>query len=134
MRIDTVKRRGKTDVTSVSPLLYCNRLSSSNPSTIFMLTFTDILLIGQQFGLCFECFLYGKISVLCALTCTITVTIAKEVQLLHGPGVYSPYIFAMPKERFQDSNDRLLCSLSSLCSIYSYRGLCFAIYHICNIF
>ena len=69
-------------------------LSSSNSSTIFMLTFTDILLIGKQFGLCVECFLYGKISFLCDLTCTITVTIAKEVQLLHGPGVYSG-IFAI---------------------------------------
>ena len=33
MRIDTVKRRGKTDVTSVFPLPYWNRLSSSIPST-----------------------------------------------------------------------------------------------------
>jgi hypothetical protein len=39
---------------------------------------------------CLEGFFYGKTSVLCALTCTL----AKEVQLLPGLGLYSG-IFAM---------------------------------------
>ena len=41
-------------------------------------------------GVCLEGFFYGKMSILCALSCTI----AKEVQLFPGPGVYSG-IFAM---------------------------------------
>ena len=40
--------------------------------------------------MCVEWFLYGKISVLCALTCTL----AKEVQLFPGLGIYSG-IFAI---------------------------------------
>ena len=35
--------------------------------------------------MCVEWFLYGKISVLCASTCTL----AKEVQLFPGLGIYS---------------------------------------------
>ena len=41
-------------------------------------------------SMCFEGFLYGKIYVLCALTCTL----AKEVQLYPGLGIYSG-IFAI---------------------------------------
>ena len=44
----------------------------------------DILFMGVEW------FLYGKISVLCALTCTL----AKEVQLFPGLGIYSG-IFAI---------------------------------------
>ena len=43
-------------------------------------------------SVCLEGFLYGKISVLCALTCTVT--LSQEVQLSPGLGLYSG-IFAM---------------------------------------
>ena len=82
--------------TSIFPVLrvYCNRLSSSesNPRTVFM--FTNIEWETLLFGPCIEFFLYGKISesVPWALTCTVT--LAKEIQLFPGPGVYSG-IFAI---------------------------------------
>ena len=47
---------------------------------------------AQFISLCLEWFLYGKISVLCALNCTVT--LAKEVQLFPGLGLYSG-IFAI---------------------------------------
>ena len=47
---------------------------------------------AQFISLCIEWFLYGKISVLCALNCTVT--LAKEVQLFPGLGLYSG-IFAI---------------------------------------
>ena len=51
-----------------------------------MITSDEALMIAM----CLEGFFYGKMSVLCALTCTL----AKEVQLFLGLGVYSG-IFAM---------------------------------------
>ena len=54
-------------------------------------TANEILIIS----LCVESFLYGKISVPWALTCTVIQTVAEEVQLLFpGPGLYSG-IFAI---------------------------------------
>ena len=53
--------------------------------------------------LCIEWFLYGKISILCALTCTLV----KEVQLFPGLGLYSG-IFAMylqcPQNKFRTAS------------------------------
>jgi hypothetical protein len=51
-----------------------------------MFTTADLLFIG----ICLEGFFFGKISVLCALTCTL----AKEVQSFLGLGIYSG-IFAL---------------------------------------
>jgi hypothetical protein len=70
-------------VTSVFPLLYYNRIrvSSSILGTVFMLTPLELRLIY----LYLEGFFFGKISVLCALTCTL----AKEVQLFLDLGIYS---------------------------------------------
>ena len=101
-------------------LLYFNRLSSSNPSpsTVFkfMLTYFDTYFIP----LCLEWFLYGTIliSVLCALTSTL----AKEIQLFPGPGLYSG-IFAIylqcPKKESRTAMI-IFYVLSSLCSIDCY--------------
>ena len=68
-------------------LLYCqcNCLSYSSLATAFMFTAQEL---EELFiGLCLEGFFYGKISVLCALTCTL----AKEVQpqLFSILGLYS---------------------------------------------
>ena len=52
----------------------------------FMLTETDFFYIGM----CLEWFLFGKISVLCGLTCTLS----KEVRLFPDLGIYSG-IFVM---------------------------------------
>ena len=71
--------------------LHYNRLSFSSPVTVFMITEIE----GAYIGICVEGFLYGMISVLCALTCTLV----KEVHILNywlfpDPGMYSG-IFAM---------------------------------------
>ena len=55
------------------PHLYYNCLTSSSPVAVFMITWEELNVLFM----CVEWFLYGKISVLCALTCTL----AKEVQL-----------------------------------------------------
>ena len=54
---------------SVFPLFYYNHLSSSSLGTVFMATreYLERLFIA----LCLEGFFYGKISVPCALTCTL---------------------------------------------------------------
>ena len=58
--------------------------SSSSPCTVFMLTAQELAV--PLF--CLEGFLFGKISVLCALTSTL----AKEVQLFRGVlGIYSGF-------------------------------------------
>ena len=69
--------------TSVFLLLYCNRLSSSSPSTVFMISFNESFLIS----LCLEWFLYGKI-------CALTLNLAEEIELFPGTGLYSG-IFAI---------------------------------------
>ena len=61
-----------------------------------MFTFAESIFIGM----CVEGFLYGKISVLFTLTCTL----AKEVQLFPGPtlglysGIFAIYLQCLPKE------------------------------------
>ena len=54
--------------TSVLPHLYYNRLSSFSPDTFFMITSTDDI---SYLSYCLEAFLYGKISFLCTLICTL---------------------------------------------------------------
>ena len=44
--------------------------------------------------MCFEGFLFGNVSVLCALTCNLAISFTEKVQLFHVPGVYSG-IFAI---------------------------------------
>ena len=66
------------------PTQYSNTsvsLSSSSPGTIFMNTQEELSVLFM----CVEGFLYGKISVLCDLVCTLV----KEVQLFPGLGIYS---------------------------------------------
>ena len=100
--------------TSIFPLFYrdYNRLSS-NPSTgtVFMLTFNEILFIV----LCLEWFLYGKISVPWALTCTVT--LAKEVQLFPGPGIYSG-IFAIYLQCPKKESRSAMIVFYVLCLLY----------------
>ena len=77
-----------------------------------MITATGIDLLT----ICLEGFLYGKISVLCALICAL----AKEVQLFPGPGLYSG-IFAIylqcPSTRNRD-NSRTPIVFYALCILY----------------
>ena len=63
-----------------------NRLSSSNPNTVFMFAKFEAYFIV----LCFEWFLYGKILI----SALNLVTLAKEIQLFSGTGLYSG-IFAI---------------------------------------
>jgi hypothetical protein len=65
-------------------------------------------------GLCIEWFLYGKISVLCALNCTL----AKEVQLFPNLlGLYSG-IFAMYLQRPQNKSRTASIIFYALCVLY----------------
>jgi hypothetical protein len=76
-----------------------------------MFTDSDAVFIA----LCLEGFFYGEISVLCALTCTL----AKEVQLLPGLGLYSG-IFAMylqcPQNKSGDKTTSII--FYALCLLY----------------
>ena len=75
-------------------------------------------------GICLEGFFYGKISVLCASTCTLakyvptwTWIIPRSRTLLRD----IRYLFTMHIENVQDANHPFLCSLHSLRSIYCYH-------------
>ena len=50
--------------------------------------------ILESFSICFEGFLFGNVSVLCALTCNLAISFAQKVQLFPVLGVYSG-IFAI---------------------------------------
>jgi hypothetical protein len=67
-------------------------------TTIIMFTGSSPGADANFIGTCIEGFLYGKISVLCALTCTL----AKEVQLLPAGGRTLfrniRHVFATPPE------------------------------------
>jgi hypothetical protein len=81
-------------------------LVSPIPGTVFMLSGIELSLVGY----CLEGFLFGKISVLCALNYTL----AQEVQLFLGLGIYSG-IFAL----------YLQCSLKeSRTAIFIFYVLC----------
>ena len=71
-------------------------------------------------AMCVEEFLYGKISVLCALTCTL----AKEVQLFPGLGIYSgKYLLYASKE----STGRMPTIISYvLCLLYQATRIHFS--------
>ena len=56
-----------------------------------MFTIPQIL---ECFSICFEGLLFGNVSFLCALTCTLAISFAKKDQLFHVLGVYSG-IFAI---------------------------------------
>jgi hypothetical protein len=80
------------------------------PDTVFMFTGSSYI------ALCLEGFFYGKISVLCALTCTP----AKEVQLFPGLGFYSG-IFALYMQRPPNNNSQSRTAsiiFYALCLIY----------------
>ena len=68
---------------------------------------------GNFIALCIEWFLYGKISVLCALTCTL----AKEVQSLPGLGLYSG-IFPMYLQNPQNKLRKESITFYTLCVLY----------------
>ena len=63
--------------------------------------------------ICLEEFLYSKISVLCALTCTLA---AKGPNISRSRNLFRNirYIFTMSIKGVQDGNYRFLCSLFSL--------------------
>ena len=93
----------------VFPLLYY--LSSSSPGTVFMFTFAESGFIGM----CLEWFLYGNISVLFDITCTL----AKEVQLFPGLGLYSG-IFAIYLQCLLSKESRTgnMITFCILCILY----------------
>jgi hypothetical protein len=75
---------------------------------------------GTFIAICIEWYFYGKLSVLCAVTCTL----AKEVQLFPGLGLYSG-IFAMylrcPSNESRSRTATIifyaLCLLYVLCTV-----------------
>ena len=64
-------------------------------------------------GLCLEGFFYGKISILCALTCTL----AKEIQLFPNLGLYSG-LFALYLQ-LQMNKPRTAFIFCALCILYA---------------
>ena len=84
-------------------------LKSSRPGTVFMITWREAIFLA----LCLEGFFYGKISVLCALTCTL----AKEVQLFPGLGFYSG-IFVMYLQRSSNKSRTSIILFYALCLLY----------------
>ena len=65
-------------------------------------------------GLCLEGFFYGKIYVLCALTC---ITLAEEVQLFLGLGIYSG-IFVMYLQCRSNNSKTTTVLFYALCVLY----------------
>ena len=80
-----------------------------------MITWEEAIFIA----VCLEGFFYGKISVLCALTCTL----AKKPNYSWSRALFRNirYVFTMLIEQVQDGNHSFLYCLSSLCSIHCYR-------------
>ena len=76
-----------------------------------MFTVADAFFIA----LCLEWFLYGRISVPWALTCTVT--LAKEVQLFLGLGIYSG-IFAIYLQRPKKDSRTATVVFYVLCLLY----------------
>ena len=74
-----------------------------------MLTDIDAYFIS----LCLEWFLYGKISILRALTCTL----AKEIQLFPGSGLYSG-IFAIYLQSPKKDSRTAMIIFYVLCLLY----------------
>jgi hypothetical protein len=74
-----------------------------------MITYPDAVFIA----LCLEGFFYGMTSVLCALTCTL----AKEVQLLPGLGLYFG-IFAMYLQYASKTSRTTTILFYALCILY----------------
>ena len=66
-------------------------------------------------GLCLEWFFYGKISILWALTCTVT--LAKEVQLFLGLGIYSGILVIYLQCQKKDSRTATIV-FYALCLLY----------------
>jgi hypothetical protein len=104
-------------------------IASSSPGTVFiMLNKEESFFIGT----CLEGFFYGKISDLCALT-----TLAKEVQLFPGPGLYSG-IFVMylqcpsKKSRTAFTLFYALCLLYVLCTASMVTDLLVLILNVSN--
>ena len=91
------------------PLLYYNRFSSSSPATVFMISAFDSAIVG----ICLEGLFYGKISVLCPYT------LAKEVQLFPGLGLYSG-IFAiyLRLQRPMDKSRTAIILFYIVCLLY----------------
>jgi hypothetical protein len=73
-------------------------------------------------AICLEGFFYGKISVLCALTCPL----AKEVQLLPGLGLYFG-IFAMYLQRPPNESRTATILLYALCLLYVLSTINFVV-------
>ena len=74
-----------------------------------MITWEEATIIG----LYLEGFFYGKISVLCALTCTL----AKVVELFPGLGLYSG-IFAVYLQCSSDKSRTAIIHFYTLCLLY----------------
>ena len=83
--------------------------SPLSPTIVFMISAQEASFIA----ICLEGFFYGKISVLCALTCTL----AKDAQIFLGLGLYSG-IFAMYLQCPSRKSRTAIILFYALCLLY----------------
>ena len=71
--------------------------------------------------MCFEGFLFGNVSVLCALTCNLAISFAQKVQLFTVLGVYSG-IFAIYLQWTSDESRTLTANVVfyAICLLYVF--------------
>ena len=112
-------------------LVQQNRESSSwryfSHTSLISLSFTTILFmistqqILESFSMCFEGFLFGNVSVLCALTCNLAISFAQKVQLFTVLGVYSG-IFAIYLQWTSDESRTLTANVVfyAICLLYVF--------------
>ena len=77
--------------------------------------------ILECFSICFEGFLFGNVSVLCALTCNLAISFAQKVQLFTVLGVYSG-IFAIYLQWTSDESRTLTANVVfyAICLLYVF--------------
>ena len=77
--------------------------------------------ILESFSMCFEGFLFGNVSVLCALTCNLAISFAQKVQLFPVLGVYSG-IFAIYLQWTSDESRTLTANVVfyAICLLYVF--------------
>jgi hypothetical protein len=83
---------------------------------MFQVTNEDILV--WLLSLCLEGFLYGKISVLCALTCTLAKEVQLQVKLFPRSGLYSGIFAIYLQCQSNNPTGRTAIILYALCFLY----------------
>ena len=91
-------------------LFSLSSITTTSSLLVLALTTSDGVLF---FAICLEWFFYGKVSVPCALTCTL----AKEVQLFLGLGLYSG-IFVMYLHCSSSKSRTATILFYALCLLY----------------